>query len=38
MQLARTIEDHHGPDAAEAAVAQVGMDVGGQMEQEFRLA
>lgn len=38
VQLARTIEDHHGPDAAEAAVAQVGMDVGGQMEQEFRLA
>lgn len=38
VQLARTLEFSHGPDAAEAAVAQVGADVGGQMEEEFRLA
>lgn len=38
VQLAQTIELQHGPDAAQAAVAQVGTDVGGQMEQEFRSA
>jgi anti-sigma regulatory factor (Ser/Thr protein kinase) len=38
VQLARTVDFHHGPDAAEAVVAQVGTDVGGQMEEEFRLA
>ena len=38
VQLARTIELHDGPAGAEAAVAQVGADVGGQMEDEFRLA
>lgn len=38
VQLSQTIERHHGPEAAEAAVAQVGTDVGGQMEAEFRLA
>ncbi|HMM95507.1 ATP-binding protein [Phycicoccus sp.] len=38
VQLSQAIEHHHGPDAAEAAVAQVGTDVGGQMEQEVRLA
>jgi anti-sigma regulatory factor (Ser/Thr protein kinase) len=38
VQLARSVEYQHGPDAAEAAVAQVGADVGGQMEAEFRLA
>ena len=38
VQLSQTIEHHHGPDAAESAVAQVGTDVGGQMEAEFRLA
>jgi anti-sigma regulatory factor (Ser/Thr protein kinase) len=38
VQLSRTVEEQHGPDAAEAAVAQVGSDVGGQMEAEFRLA
>ena len=38
VQLAQTIELQHGPDAAEAAVAQVGTDVGGQMEEEFRRA
>lgn len=38
--LRREVSEYrlHGPDAAEAAVAQVGIDVGGQMEQEFRLA
>lgn len=38
VQLAQAVEHQHGPDAADAAVAQVGMDVGGQMEREFRLA
>jgi anti-sigma regulatory factor (Ser/Thr protein kinase)/predicted ArsR family transcriptional regulator len=38
VQLARTVEYQHGPDAADAAVAQVGADVGGRMEEEFRLA
>jgi anti-sigma regulatory factor (Ser/Thr protein kinase) len=38
VQLARAIELSAGPDAAAAAVAQVGTDVGGQMEEEFRAA
>lgn len=38
VQLAQTMELQQGPDAAEAAVAQVGTDVGGQMEEEFRRA
>lgn len=38
VQLAQTLERDHGPDVAEAAVAQVGADVGGQMEDEFRAA
>lgn len=38
VQLAQTIEFQHGPDPAAAAVAQVGTDVGGQMEAEFRQA
>ena len=38
VQLATTIEVQHGQDAADAAVAQVGTDVGGQMEDEFRIA
>jgi anti-sigma regulatory factor (Ser/Thr protein kinase) len=38
VQLAQTIEVQHGQDSADAAVAQVGTDVGGQMEEEFRLA
>ena len=38
VQLAQTIELQQGPDASEAAVAQVGADVGAQMEQEFRAA
>ena len=38
VQLAQTIEIAHGPDAADAAIAQVGTDVGGRMEEEFRHA
>ncbi len=38
VQLSQAVEDQHGPDAAEVAVAQVGTDVGGQMEMEFRQA
>ncbi len=36
VQLAQHLEREHGPDAAEAAVAQVGADVGGRMEEEYR--
>lgn len=38
VQLSQAVEAAHGPDAAEAAVAQVGTDIGWQMEQEFRAA
>ena len=38
VQLSQAVEANHGPDAAEAAIAQVGTDIGGQMEKEFRLA
>lgn len=38
VQLAQTVEREVGPAAAEAIVAQVGADVGGQMEEEYRLA
>ena len=38
VQLARSVEMQSGPTAAEAAVAQVGTDVGKQMEEAFRLA
>lgn len=38
IQLAHAVELQQGPEAAEAAVAQVGTDVGAQMEDEFRLA
>jgi anti-sigma regulatory factor (Ser/Thr protein kinase)/predicted ArsR family transcriptional regulator len=38
VQLARALEERHGPDAAQAAVAQVGTDVGGRMEQAYRQA
>ncbi len=38
VQLSQSVEANHGPDAAEAAIAQVGADIGGQMEKEFRLA
>lgn len=38
VQLAEAVEAAEGPDAAEAAVAQVGADVGGRMEAEYRRA
>ena len=38
VQLAASVEEQQGPDAAEAAVAQVGIDVGGSMEHEYRQA
>jgi anti-sigma regulatory factor (Ser/Thr protein kinase) len=38
VQLSQAVETNHGPDAAEAAVAQVGTDVGWRMEEEFRQA
>ncbi|MCD9624496.1 methanogen output domain 1-containing protein [Rhabdothermincola salaria] len=38
VQLAASVEEQRGPDAAEAAVAQVGIDVGGSMENEYRAA
>ncbi len=38
VQLAQALEAAHGPVAADAAVAQVGTDVGGQMEDEYRKA
>lgn len=37
VQLAQGVEHTTGPLAAESAVAQVGADVGGQMETEYRL-
>ncbi|MGZ4153930.1 MAG: methanogen output domain 1-containing protein [Actinomycetota bacterium] len=36
VQLAQAVEEDQGPVAAEAAVAQVGTDVGGQMEDAYR--
>lgn len=36
VQLAEAVERNEGPDAAAAAVAQVGADVGGRMEEEYR--
>jgi anti-sigma regulatory factor (Ser/Thr protein kinase)/predicted ArsR family transcriptional regulator len=38
VQLAVAVEANEGPDAAEAAVTQVGADVGGRMEDEYRQA
>lgn len=38
VQLAQGVEELDGPDRAQAVVAQVGADVGGQMEAEFRRA
>ncbi len=38
VQLAQAVDEQLGPDRAEAAVAQVGSDVGGQMEEEYRAA
>lgn len=38
VQLASGLDERHGPRAAQEAVAQVGAEVGGQMEQEYRRA
>ena len=38
VQLAQALERNGGPALAEACVAQVGIDVGSQMEAEFRAA
>ncbi len=38
VQLAQAVELQHGPEAAETVVAQVGTDVGGRMEEEYRRA
>lgn len=38
VQLAVAVEDRHGPDAAQEVLAQVGTDMGGQMETEYRFA
>ncbi len=38
VQLAQAVAEQQAPEAAERAVAQVGIDVGGQMEAEYRAA
>ncbi len=38
VQLAEHVEARQGPDEAEATVAQVGMDVGARMEEQYRRA
>ncbi len=38
VQLAQDVELRDGPAVAESLVAQVGIDVGGQMEEEYRRA
>ena len=38
VQLANAVEAQQGPDAAQRAIAQVAVDIGGQVEQEFRQA
>jgi anti-sigma regulatory factor (Ser/Thr protein kinase) len=38
VQLAQAVDEQVGPDAAASMVAQVGADVGGQMELEYREA
>lgn len=38
VQLAAAVEAHEGPDAGARAVTQVGVDVGGRMEDEYRAA
>jgi DNA-binding NarL/FixJ family response regulator/anti-sigma regulatory factor (Ser/Thr protein kinase) len=38
VELAQTIEADQGPDVAAATVAQVGADIGGRMEQAYRVA
>jgi hypothetical protein len=38
VELAQAVEGAHGPDAAEAMVAQVGTNVGFRMEEAYRAA
>lgn len=38
VQLAKVVEEREGPATSESIVAQVGTDVGGQMEEEYRAA
>ncbi len=38
VEMARAVEAGAGPDAAEAVVAQVGANIGGRMEEEYRRA
>lgn len=38
VQLAQAVESKEGPGAAEELIAQVGIDVGSNMEQEYRRA
>jgi anti-sigma regulatory factor (Ser/Thr protein kinase) len=38
VQMAQSVDELDGPDRAQAVVAQVGADVGGRMEEEFRAA
>ncbi len=38
VQLAQEVERRDGPAAAESLVAQVGIDIGAQMEAEYRMA
>jgi anti-sigma regulatory factor (Ser/Thr protein kinase)/predicted ArsR family transcriptional regulator len=38
VEMARSVEAREGPDAAEALVAQVGANIGGRMEEEYRRA
>jgi anti-sigma regulatory factor (Ser/Thr protein kinase) len=38
VQMAQSVDELDGPAQAEAVVAQVGADIGGQMEEEFRIA
>lgn len=38
VEMARAVEAQEGPDATEALVAQVGANIGGRMEEEYRRA
>jgi len=38
VEMARSAEAQEGPDAVEALVAQVGANIGGRMEEEYRRA
>ncbi len=38
VEMAQSVEELQGPAVAEAAIAQVGIDIGSRMEQEYRSA